>query len=287
VIADYDKIKRIVGECPAIGIRFVELAGGDPLLWPELSKLMAYCRGLELFTLLPVSGEGMVKSFDVMGRDWLSIPDMIRISIHHDPNSGEDPFRQILREIETIKKYRADGKTQLGVILIPGEGGNLNREFLERVIALAEKLSCQIKPSPLLGTWLAENKEKFERLWADISDAECEALMWFAREPSVLPESILFRLEGGNNIDNPLCQAGNTVITVRNGRVLWPCAINPDLCVDIKNSLAAALSSKEELDCEEPGTRDHCKGCSYDCSDVRGTLSRADSTKLQGAYSSM
>lgn len=291
VDAKYEDVKRFLDECPELGIKFVEFAGGDPLKWPMLSKIIAYCRKErpDLFILLPVSGLGLAKSLKVMGTEWLHDPDLLRISVHYNLK-GIVSFENLCKGLEVVKKHRTTGKTQLGIVLIPGREGNLKRELLEPVLGLAEKLSCQIHISTILGTWRNGNWHKYKNLWRTVSNKDRIVLNWFIEQPAVMVQSrrkVERCLQGGHDRRSPSCQAGISVVTLRNNRLIDPCAVNPCLCEDIKSNLADTLRSKERKTCDKPGTYDYCDGCTYECSDVSGALFRADPAKQYEVFCTM
>lgn len=292
IVADYEDIRRFVTECVGLGIMFAELTGGDPLRWPGLKRIMTLCREkLGLFTLLSVSCQGMMGSFPKLGRDWLTLPGLLRISAHHSPGKEAGLVKMVSASLAIASKFRPKGETQLGVILIPGEQGNLQQELLEPLLVQAERNSCFVHPSTVFGTWLAGTRDWCEELWANIKSREIDVLHWFAEQSIVLPESadkIAFRLNGGNNTDAPTCQAAKSVVTVKNKRLIVPCGLNPDLCMNITGSLEEALSSKHREDCLElSGTYDHCRGCTFGCGNVRDTLRGRAGVELQKAYCAM
>jgi MoaA/NifB/PqqE/SkfB family radical SAM enzyme len=276
VDARYEDVRRFIDECPGLGIKYVEFAGGDPLLWRSLSEILIYCKKNkpQISTSLPVSGIGLTNSFKVIEPGWLPYPDLLRISVHYD-SKGIVSFENLCKGLDIVKKYRPKGETQLGVILIPGEEGNLREELLELILAVAEKFSHLIHISTVLGTWRNGNWNKYKGLWKNVSDNDRGVLKWFVQQPNVLPlnaEKVERCLSGGHDRDNPTCQAGISVMTVRNNRLIDPCAINPCLCEDIKGSLEDAIRSEERMSCEKPGTYYYCNSCTYDCSDVSGSL---------------
>ena len=290
VDAKYEDTKQLIDECPELGVKFVEFAGGNPLeWWPMLPRILAYCKKKrpELFTLLPVSGLGLTNYLNILQPEWLPDPNLLRISIHYN-SKGIVSFESLYEGLKVVKKYRSEGKTQLGVVLIPGREGNLRQELLEPVLTLARDLSYPIHISMVLGTWRNGNWNKYKNLWRTISDSDRTVLNWFIGQPVVMVQSREKAercLAGGNDRNNPSCQAGISVITIRNNRLIDPCAINPCLCEDIKDSLADTLRSKERMTCEKPGTYDYCDGCTYECSDVTGAL--LDSSDPIETYCSM
>lgn len=289
--AKFEDILRYVVECYQLGIRCIEWAGGDPTLWPKIVESMALCKELGIFTLLPVSGPGLVDSFKRLGTDWLALPDIIRISTHVYPRLGIDTLGKVREALKVIKRIRSAGETQLGVILIPGEKGNLKDEFLAPVRSLAEEFFCSLHLSPVLGAWKAGNWDKIMSLWRNVSKKNSKVIDQFFQLPSVLPhsvEKVLFRLHGGNIPKTTVCQAGKTVITLKDGKV-GPCDFISHYAESVRESISKALGSKDMQSCiEMSGTFGPCEGCTAGCNDVMNTLSgHSTLAELQRAYCEM
>ena len=271
--ASFEEIRGLVLECKRLGIKCMELAGGDPLLWKWIIEILALCKyGKErVHTLLPVSAPGLVSSFDRIGRDWLTLPHKIRISTPEHPRFGIRSLKAADEALEVLKDYRPTGTTQLGIVLIPGDDGNLRKDVLGPYFSMAEKQQVQIHLSPIQGSWQNGKWELCNSRWDSISKRQKSVLAWAIRQSVVLPQSVdkvLSRLDGGNDHNNTVCKAGESVVTVRNGIVVKPCDL-----ISCYHFLAKDGLDAEVGEMEAQGTFPHCQGCVSGCNDALDLLS--------------
>ena len=74
---DYDTAKMIVDKLAAKGMKKISWAGGEPLLWPDMHKLIEYSATRGIITMLITNGElitdQMVPVFK-SSLDWLNLP---------------------------------------------------------------------------------------------------------------------------------------------------------------------------------------------------------------------
>jgi len=292
---EYGNVERWLRECPDLGIKLAELTGGDPSLWSKkdadgqdgLQKILSLCKEeLEIFTLLPLSAKGLCDSLTRQGgKDLLSLPGLLRISVHDEPRNRGESLKTVAKALESTVEFRPKGETQLGVILVPGANGNLQQELLKPILALAEESLAPILPIPVFDTWQNEEKVGFNELWSIIATEQQDVLDWFVRQPIVLPQGtdkVAFLLNGGNNLDSTNCKAAEAVATIDNGRLFGPCGRLKGSIIPIRESFAEALSSAEWLNCiKQSGTLDGCDRCIFNCGNVMGTLSRDTSPAEQ------
>lgn len=282
-------------KCYNLGMRCIEIAGGDPTLWLGIRELLKLCQDFGILTLLPVSGPGLVDSFARLGTDWLSYPGVVRISTHRD-----EMFKITLESVEqalaVATSLRPQGATQLGVVLTPGPKGNIKQEFLDRVLSMANE-----RPDPVpvhavtaWGTWQNGNLAKYEELWRNITEGQREIVRWFIRQPGVLPSGIQkvndrLSLVSANNKKSSVCQAGVEVITIINGVVSGPCLRRAYVNPEVGHSLEQVLRSPLWLNgLRERGSFEECEGCTAGCHGAMAALSGlTDPMEVRRAFATM
>lgn len=268
-----------VFECYNLGIRCIEWAGGDPLLWPGIKKISKLCKQLGIATLLPVSGQGLVNSFKTLGTSWLDTPGVIRVSTHVNRKFGIDTLDSVKEALGVVTNIRPQGSTQLSIVLTPGPEGNIRQEFLELLLSIAYEYKCLVHLVPALGTWQNRNWAEFDLLWRGATDEERMILLWLIRQSGVLASGIKKVLDrlcpiGSNNLKSHICRAGIDVVTISSGRAFGPCPLMSNTIVMLKESLKEALCSDDWLSCiESRGTFEECEGCTAGCHGAMGALS--------------
>lgn len=269
--AVYETVIRRIRECKNLGVKFIELTGGDPLLMDWLPEVLALCNELGLLTILSVSGPMIVKRLQDWGEEWIKLPWLLRFSIdggetYHNSNRGEGFYETILVGLEVAKRIRPYGMTQLVFTLMPGSEGNMNRDQFALVFQLAKESSVEVNLNPLFGTEFTGTLEQ-----TNLSDQEKRDLHWLTRQEQIMEQSLAkidFLLSGGNDLLLPTCCAAEAVVTISaNDCLIAPCYTSQYSIIPIgAKGLEAALKSRERFEClGQSGKYFFCEGCMVWC----------------------
>lgn len=280
--ADHAKVAKRIVEFKELGGRFIELTGGNPLLMDWLPEILTLCNERELLSSLSLCGPQIVKRLSDWGEEWIKLPSIIRFSVDGDELRQDHirggGFHESVRVgLEVAKRVRPKGTTQLALILVPGNNGNINRDQLSSVLELSERFSAVVNLYPLFGTAFSRTKERSDGLWKSITDKEIGDLYWLLDQPGVMEQSrgkVDFLLSGGNKIQKPSCLAGRTVISIGpNDRLSPPCDHNPNAVPIGKRKMKDALYSAAYNEIAVRSGRLHgCDSCTVWCNDVKGEL---------------
>lgn len=275
--ATYDTVIRRIQECKEIGIKFVELTGGDPLLFERLPEVLALCKELGLLTILSVSGPMIVKRLQDWGEEWIKLPWLLRFSIdggktYHDLNRGEGFYETACVGLEVARRVRPAGTTQLMFTIVPGDGGNIRDDQFQSVFQLAEKSLAQVIVNPMFGTEFSETKKRCDELWANLSRGEKLILNKLTGQKLVIEQSLAkidFLLSGGNNLLLPTCRAAEAVVTISaSDKLVKPCWHSQYSIIPIgeRGLRVAALESDADQSCfGQSGKFSFCDGCTVWC----------------------
>lgn len=276
--AVYETVMKRIRECKELGIKFIELTGGDPLLMDWLPEVLALCNKLGLLTILSVSGPMIVKRLQDWGEEWIKLPWLLRFSVDgdrlsHNSNRGEGFHETIPVGLEVAKRVRPYGTTQLVFTLMPGPDGNMNHDQFASVLQLAEEFSVEINVNPRFGTEFSRRKEGCNESWSTRSDQEKRDLNWLTRQEHIMEQSLAkidFLQSGGNNLLLPTCRAAEAVVTISaDDRLIAPCWHSRYSIIPIGErglTLKESLESKERLEClGQSGRYFFCKNCMVWC----------------------
>lgn len=275
--ATYNTVVRRIRECKELGIKFVELTGGDPLLFERLPEVLALCKELGLLTILSVSGPMIVKRLQDWGEEWIRLPWLLRFSIdggktYHDLNRGEGFYETIRVGLEVTRRLRPEGTTQLMFTIVPGETGNLREDQFDSVFQLADDFLVKVNVNPMFGTEFSETKKKCDELWANLSWEEKRILSRLIGQKLIIEQSLAkidFLLSGGNNLLLPTCHAAEAVVTISaNDSLVKPCWHSQYSIIPIgeRGLRVATLESDPDQSCfGQSGKFSFCDGCAVWC----------------------
>jgi pyrroloquinoline quinone biosynthesis protein E len=165
----------VLGEAAELGVTHVLFSGGEPLLFPDLSQLVAHARKVGLYTNLITSAIGLtperVEALKAAGLD------SIQISIQADEPALANAIAGALahaRKLEAARLVRALGfPLTLNVVL---HRGNITR--IGSIIGLAEELGAErleLANTQFYG-WAFRNKTNLLPTRAQVEEADAIAI---------------------------------------------------------------------------------------------------------------
>ncbi|MDI6731085.1 MAG: radical SAM protein [Candidatus Margulisbacteria bacterium] len=198
-----------------LGIKHLNITGGEPLLREDLPEILQRARGLGFFISLTTNGilypEKARLISGLVDRIYFSVD--YPIAEEHNRSRGEDCFHQV---IQAIKLARELGEKPVIFYTITRD----SVRFLPEMIDLAEKLRVSIYLNPV-----------YDNFGTQGFAAETLAyIKYFFRRKSVILNltALEFIKAGGNRVLYPRCRAKQTTITVMpDGSRAEPCFFNP------------------------------------------------------------
>lgn len=287
VYADKAATLKIIEEIACLGGKSTGFEGGDALLVDWLPEALALCKRLDIKSSITLCGPSITSRLASWGEDWLALPELVSFSIdgneqfHNSIRAGRDWqsrtnanwYTATVAGLEVASRIRKPLSTLISCVLMPGKYGNINKQQLESVLALAIKYDTVIDASPLFGTDFAGNKESCLKSWHKLDDDSQSLLDWFCDQDEV-HSSLISKLHlidlGGNDIDNPICDAFRKIAVISpQGKLIGPCIHNPRVSIPIipATGLYAALRSPERLENLNMAGRmpELCDGCEVWC----------------------
>lgn len=217
--ADADWVVWMVGEFKRVGILYVDLVGGNPLLNPKaLIAGLKECIKLRLYSSVTLSGP-LIDSPE--GREAIELATLVRFSIdgtrerhNQERCGGKSDFYQFIETGLTYARSIRKRNIQLLFTVDPREDGNLTAENLNSVLALSRKYGGVLISVNFLFNEDGYSLEQILRLLRFKFQAGVQLSLG----------KLHFILRGGNNISNPTCRATEDVVTITaDGKMALPC----------------------------------------------------------------
>jgi MoaA/NifB/PqqE/SkfB family radical SAM enzyme len=247
-------VLRNLEDLKKIGVRFVDFTGGEPLLHPDLTKMLRHAKKLGLITTVTTN----CLLYPKRAKKMAGLVDLLHFSLdspvarEHDSIRGVSSYAKVMQSIET-----AVSLGEKPDILFTMTDSNVIR--LEEIIRFVQKKNLILIVNPVF--------EYFENGKAD--PATLDTVLSYASESNVyFNRGILrFMKHGGNRTSHPRCRAvTSTVVISPDDRLLFPCyhkavagiPIQGKL-VDIHRGEMVRRFQKKE------GRFDFCEGCTISC----------------------
>jgi len=256
--ANHDAVMRNVQGLARAGVRYVDLTGGNPLMFEGLPEAIRLANQFGMISSLTVSGPLISRR----GEDIFGLPSQLQFSIDgtpafHDANRGAGFYQHIVNGLEMAATLRPGRKpAKLIFTTLPGHGGNINIETFRSVLALARRFpNTLVSVNPVFGGQYSPEEERL--------------LRWFGRQAYVQMSrgKLRFLRQGGNNAKNPFCRATSTSAAITaDSKLRLPCYHRAQCEVPLEEGLANALASPERREAlKYQGRLPCCEGCSIWC----------------------
>ncbi|MBN1350700.1 radical SAM protein [candidate division KSB1 bacterium] len=252
--ANIDTVLRNLTELKSLGIRFIDFTGGEPLLYPELPRVLRHARKLKMLTsvttnclLYPQRAEQIKKLVSFLH---FSLDSMI--PAQHDELRGVPAFDSVMKSIDIAKAL--------------GEKPDLLFTVTEYNYSAAEALvrfSQQQRLILILNPVFKHLSQK------SLSQQVLDFLNQFKNEPYIYMNRAFhhFRRHGGNQIERPRCKAvSSTIVISPENDLLLPCFHFACEKIPVKTSISAVRSSAKFMQIQKmQGRYSFCSGCSINC----------------------
>lgn len=249
-----DEIEKNLIDLKKLGVKIIDFTGGEPLLYPHLSEVLKIAKRYGFYTtittnclLYPEIAQKLKGYVDVLQFSFESID-----KEKHNEIRGVDCYDKVLKSIEVAKKNK-----QKVYLIHTVTNANLND--LPKLIKFAQEKKCTLFINPCFGYFGNQS----------ISKGTALKLKKYFKQPYVFLDlaNIELILNGGNDINKPLCKAiSSTIVISPDNYLLLPCYHHYFEKIKINNNLFELYNSKQVKDLERAeGRFPFCKGCTIYC----------------------
>ena len=240
-----------------LGVKVIDLTGGEPLLHREVDKLLQIAKDLGFITTLTTNGLLYPKwSAKIAG-----LVDMLHFSLDspdketHDTGRGVACYDFVMQSIDIAKSL--------------GERPDIIFTVFEQNISEIDAIYrlCQENGLVLILNPVFEYNDV--QTGNSLSHQTLNSLSkWGKRKGVYLNDAFIsLRKDGGNHVDNPVCKAASSTIVISpENELVVPCYHLGEKSFAINNNLTDLYHSKEvqKLVALE-GRLPACEGCTINC----------------------
>ncbi len=253
--ADLETFKDNIKQLADLGVRFLDLTGGEPLLHKDIHLMVEYAQKYKMQTsmtsnglLYPKFAEKLAGKVDLLHFS-LDSPD----EEEHNKIRKVDCFNIVIKSIEIAKSL---GEFPDILFTVTNE----TYKKLPGMHQLAKELGLILIVNPVFSYFgnpgLSENA-------IDYIEEYCSGKM-----DIYLNEGFMkLRRDGGNDINNPKCKAVSRVIVISPyNEIILPCYHFGSDKIKIDRPIKEIRNSEKILEFKKmEGRFDFCKGCTVNC----------------------
>ena len=247
-------VLRHLKDLSSLGVRIVDMTGGEPLLHPDLPLFLREAKRRGLKTTVTTNGILYpARAEEIRGLvDWLHFSLDSIDAAEHDRIRGVRCFDRVMESLAVAQRLGEDPDI---LFTVTPE----NHVRLEEMIDLARQAGRMLILNPVFSYFgnLPLDKEGLDRLRA----ASSLPFVYVNRA------MIRFMKQGGNHTSHPRCRAvSTTVVLMPDNTVLWPCFHRPVRKMPLTTGLRdTAIQSARERWIKREGRLPMCEGCSVSC----------------------
>lgn len=253
--AKMDDFKNNVQQLSKLGVKFIDLTGGEPLLNPEIHNMAAFARSLNMQTSITTNGLLYKKYAEKLAGN-ISL-------LHFSLDSPDEEEHNRIRGINCYKSVF--------------EGIKIAKEFGEFPDILFTVTNDTYSKLPLMydivqknGLLLIKNPVFSYFGNPGLNDEALNYIEKFVegKKDIYLNDAyIRLRRNGGNNIQKPLCKAVSRVVVISpDNRIVLPCYHFAKESVVIDKPIKEIRKSDRlKYFMEMEGRFDFCAGCTVNC----------------------
>ncbi|MDX9758036.1 MAG: radical SAM protein [Bacteroidota bacterium] len=249
-----EDVMRNLAAMRRLGVRFVDLTGGEPLLHPDIGRIAAETRRLGMRSSVTTNG----LLYPKRAAELAGNVDLLHFSLdsadpaQHDAMRGIACFDAIMESIVVARRL---GERPDLLFTVTDD----NYAQVEGVYAIAREHGLMLLLNPVFQYFQEEG----------LGEAAMTFIETFARRPMVYlnPSFLTLRRRGGNDITAPLCRAVSRVLVISpENEILLPCYHLHFERLPIGDDLDAAWNSERvRWHREREGRHDFCQGCAINC----------------------
>jgi len=232
---------------------FLDLTGGEPLLYPRIAEALRYAKGLGFYTSITTN----TKLYAEFALELAGQVDFLLFSLdgdreYHDSNRGAGTYDSVMNALETALEI---GEKPDLIMTVTGKNAEMIGHVAE--VSRANGLILQLNPV------FSPGNEK------TLGEKELRMMERASRRPGIYlnrAQTELIR-SGGNTAGSPRCRAvsSNLVVSTR-GEIMLPCYHHAVSFVPASEGLEEAFFSQRRSEYEAlQGSFDFCRGCTVNC----------------------
>ena len=253
--ADLNEFKSNVEQIAELGVKFIDLTGGEPLLHKDIHLMAEFAHNFKIQTsittntlLYPKFAEKLAGKINLLHFS-LDSPD----EEEHNRIRKVDCFNSIFKSIEVAKSL---GEFPDILFTVTNE----TYKKLPRMHELAAKFDLVLLVNPVFSYF---GNPGLTQKAVDYIDEYCDGKMDIYLNKAFMK----LRRNGGNNINAPSCKAVSRVIVISpENEILLPCYhfANDKIKID-KPISELKKSEKIKYFIKNEGRFDFCQGCTVNC----------------------
>ena len=253
--AKYSDFEKNVTELANLGVKFIDLTGGEPLLNKEIVKMAKLCKSLKMQTsittntlLYPKFAEALLGNVNLLHFS-LDSPD----EEEHNKIRKIDCYKSVF---ESIKIAKSLGEFPDILFTVTND----TYKKLPQMYEIAQKLNLLLIVNPVFSYF---NNPGLSNEAIDYIEK-----FIFGKLNVYLNNSFLkLRKDGGNDINNPSCKAVSRVIVISpENELILPCYHFANKNIKITNSISEIQNTEEyKYYLKNEGRFDFCSGCTVNC----------------------
>jgi MoaA/NifB/PqqE/SkfB family radical SAM enzyme len=253
--ANLDNFKSNVSQLAEMGVKFIDLTGGEPLLHKDIAEMAKFAQDLKMQTSITTNGLLYKKYADKL----VGNINLLHFSLdspdedEHNKIRKVDCYKNVFNSIEIAKSL---GEFPDVLFTVTNE----TYKKLPRMHEIAQKYDLVLLVNPVFSYFgnpgLSEEAVNYV-------DEYCDGKMDVYLNKGFMK----LRRDGGNNLDNPSCKAVSRVIVISpENEIILPCYhfANNRILID-KPIKAIRNSEKIKYYKKMEGRFDFCKGCTVNC----------------------
>lgn len=253
--AALDDFKSNVKQLAELGVKFIDLTGGEPLLHKDIAEMAMFAHDLKMQTSITSNGLLYHKFADRLAGNInllhfsLDSPD----EEEHNNIRKVDCYKSVFKSIDIAKSL---GEFPDILFTVTNE----TYKKLPRMYEIAQQNDLVLLVNPVFSYF---GNPGLNEEAVDFVERYCDGKLDIYLNKGFMK----LRRDGGNDIENPACKAVSRVIVISpNNEIILPCYhfANDKILID-KPITEIRQSEKIKSFIKMEGRFDFCKGCTVNC----------------------
>lgn len=253
--ASLEDFKSNVSQLADLGVKFIDLTGGEPLLNKDIAEMAKFARGLNMQTSITSNGllyhkfaEKLAGNVNLLHFS-LDSPD----EEEHNKIRNVDCYKSVFKSL-TIAKSLGEYPDILFTVT------NETYKKLPRMHEIARRYDLVLLVNPVFSYF---GNPGLNEEAVDYIDEFCDGKIDVYLNKGFMK----LRRDGGNNINNPSCKAVSRVIVISpENEIILPCYHFSNDKIPIDRPIKEIRQSEKfKFFLENEGRFDFCQGCTVNC----------------------
>jgi MoaA/NifB/PqqE/SkfB family radical SAM enzyme len=253
--AKLDDFKSNVKQLAGLGVKFIDLTGGEPLLHKDIHLMAEFAKGLNMQTSITTNGLLYSKFADKLAGK----VNLLHFSLdspdeeEHNRIRKVDCYKQVLNSLEIAKSLG-----EFPDILFTVTDDTYKK--LPRMHEIAAQQNLVLLVNPVFSYW---GNPGLNNEAVDYVDKYCDGKMDIYLNKGFMK----LRKAGGNDIEKPLCKAVSRVVVISPmNEIILPCYHFAKETIAIDRPIKEIRESEKlKYFKKMEGRFDFCKGCTVNC----------------------